>query len=256
MAGWARRRLPGGGDRVSLRLEDFEPGHVAPMPAAVPTDVLDRLASFGVSLVASELGPTLTRHLAIDTATLPRISGAGAVAGVAVTVASPPGSTASLLPAIDATRPGDALIVVSDQQTATWGELTGQLAYSHGVRCVIVDGVARDVARLRAIGISVWARRVYVGERANSSIQGQVNVPVNLAGVQVRAGDVVLADDDGIVCIPREQLDEVLARAVDRYEREQVILESARAGTVSPSWKAWGEGQGRPGAPAKTQTTG
>jgi len=245
---------------MTLRLEDFEPGLVGPMPEGVAPEVLDQLASLGTSLVASELGPTLTRHLAIDADTLVRRSGSGAVAGVAVTVASPPGSTASLLPAIGATRPGDALIVVSDRQTATWGELTGQLAHTHGVRCVVIDGVARDVARLREIGISVWSRRVYVGERANSSIEGQVNVPVSLAGVQVRAGDVVVADDDGIVCIPRELLDDVLARAVARREREQVILESARAGTVSPSWKAWGAGQTGPGpangADATAETTG
>jgi 4-hydroxy-4-methyl-2-oxoglutarate aldolase len=144
------------------------------------------------------------------------------VGGPAFTVRCYPGSIITMAKALDEAQPGDILVVdgVGDGRAgALLGELMGREARDRGVRGVIIDGAVRDIAGLRALQLPTFARhstpRVGVTRRL-----GQTQIAIAVGGVTVRPGDYVLADDDGVAIIAREDLDAIVAaaEAIDRKE--------------------------------------
>lgn len=134
------------------------------------------------------------------------------VVGPAVTVNS-------VVPSIDAgkmalatSQPGDVLVVTAPFSTghAVWG---GNLAFgtrSRGIAGLVVDGSVRDVGEIREVGLPTFARDIATAAAPVHSPQGEVNVPIACGGVVVFPGDIVVADEDGIVVIPPTHLDQVL----------------------------------------------
>jgi 4-hydroxy-4-methyl-2-oxoglutarate aldolase len=137
-------------------------------------------------------------------------------------------------------EPGDVLVVAGgDPQTALWGDLTSAVAKVHQVAAVVVDGGVRDVRVIRELGLPVWSRTI-TASRPTKATPGSANVPVRAGGVLVEPGDIVVADDDGVVVVPRRLSAEILARAEAREAREVTL----RAGLIGGNPRAIFEGLG------------
>jgi 4-hydroxy-4-methyl-2-oxoglutarate aldolase len=134
------------------------------------------------------------------------------VVGTAITVRLADGDLEPIVAAVDTLEPGDVLVIDHGgrESLACWGELTSLAAKQRGCVAVIVDGSVTNVAEVTAHELPTFARGVAALGGRRLSAGGGVNVPVQCGGVAVHPGDLVLADDDGIVVIPPPRLDDVL----------------------------------------------
>jgi 4-hydroxy-4-methyl-2-oxoglutarate aldolase len=144
------------------------------------------------------------------------------VSGSVVTCLNYAGDNLMLHAAIDVVQPGDIIVcaVTAPSEHGMFGELLATSATAFGVRGVVLDGSARDAAALRSMGFPTWARSI----SANGTVKNQagwVNTPVSCGGVVVNPGDVVVADDDGVVVVERAHVEQVAAAARARTEREK-----------------------------------
>ncbi|GAA4587856.1 4-hydroxy-4-methyl-2-oxoglutarate aldolase [Actinoplanes octamycinicus] len=144
------------------------------------------------------------------------------IAGAAVTVSCHPGDNLMIHAAVETVRPGD-VVVVTTTSPSTDGMLGDLLATSlraHGAVGVVMDAGVRDAAELRAMGFPVWTRAISPQGTVKAS-PGSVNVPVTICGQVVGPGDAVIADDDGIVVVPRDRAAGVLVAARQRTANEE-----------------------------------
>ena len=131
-------------------------------------------------------------------------------------------------------RPGDVLVLTSAEPApvALVGELLATQAQARGVAGMLVDGAIRDLDELAELGLPIWTRFV----RAQGATKGEVgrlDVPVVVGGVEIRPGDLVVMDCDGAVVVPADRVDEVLAAAGERAERETAVRQRYREGELS-----------------------
>jgi 4-hydroxy-4-methyl-2-oxoglutarate aldolase len=135
--------------------------------------------------------------------------------------------------ALEVIEPGDIMVIaVSEPTTAgMFGDLLATSAMAHGCRGLVSDASVRDVAELRSIGFPVWSRAIHAQGTVKQS-PGSVNVPVEIGGQEIAPGDVVLADDDGVVVVERGRAAEVLAAAKKRIERELEVRERLGKGEL------------------------
>ena len=144
----------------------------------------------------------------------------GPVAGPAFTVVCAPGDNLMLHAAIYRADPGSVLVVESgDVEYAVAGGNVCAVAQQRGVAALVVDGVIRDLAEVRNSGFPVFARGV-VPVAGRKAVTAPLNAPVRCGGVTVQARDIVVADDDGVVVVPRDRREQVLAEARARLARE------------------------------------
>lgn len=151
--------------------------------------------------------------------------GAGVtMCGPAVTAFNAPGDNLAMHAALETTQEGDVLVVAcaSDARAATWGGMACTAAAARGLAGVVTDGYARDLPHLRRLGFPTWAGGVSPGQATKSRVWG-VNVPVVLSGVRVEPGDLVMADEDGVVVVPKAEAPKVLEAAIARESRENAM---------------------------------
>jgi 4-hydroxy-4-methyl-2-oxoglutarate aldolase len=143
------------------------------------------------------------------------------LAGAAVTVSSHPGDNLMVHAAVEVCQEGDVLVVTSTAPSThgMFGELLASSLMARGVRALVTDAGVRDTAELRAMGFAVWSQHVSCQGTVKAS-PGSVNVPVVLGGQVVRPGDVVCADDDGVVIVARDEAGWALERSRRRVTRE------------------------------------
>jgi 4-hydroxy-4-methyl-2-oxoglutarate aldolase len=205
--------MPGGEQSVEAELS-----------AAVAT-----LATHGVAAAHEAFG----RAGLLDPAIRPIQQGIR-VAGPAVTVLCPPADNLMIHMAVEHCRPGDVLVVATGPPriAGVIGELLATSLRVHGVIGAVVDTGVRDVAELRAMRFPVWSRWI-TAQGTTKHGAGAVNRTIVCAGQAVEPGDIIVADDDGVVCIAAASAIEVARDVVERVAHESEIRARLAAGELS-----------------------
>jgi 4-hydroxy-4-methyl-2-oxoglutarate aldolase len=156
------------------------------------------------------------------------------IAGTAITASVAPGDNLMVHAAIEQAREGDVIVVVpiSDSAFGFIGDLMATQMQVRGVRGYVTSGGVRDTAELREMGFPVWTAHVSAQGTVKDTA-GSVNVPVLLDAVEVRPGDIVVADDDGVTIVPRRLAAATLEAAQARVAKEAANRERYRAGEIS-----------------------
>jgi len=141
------------------------------------------------------------------------------IAGPAITAFCPPGDNLMMHRALYLGQKGDVLVVASPEAGAQWGDVAAYYALRKGLAGVVVDGYIRDVDELRAMRSPVWATKIGPSSPQKAG-HGLVNAPIVCAGVRVEPGDLVVADGDGVIVLPKRDAAAIVERALERTRRE------------------------------------
>lgn len=196
---------------------------------------LDAITQFQSSVIADSLGRD-RRHVALGLHAIP--SGfRDTMVGTALTVSVAAGDNLMLQKALDVAQPGDIVVCDCGDQSdrAVAGEMLFRYAASRGIAGMVIDGSVRDAEFLRSFAFPVYAKDVSpLGPTKSGS--GSIGLPIEIGGAQVRSGDYLVGDVDGVVVIPHDRIEETLAGCHAVVAKERAIIEQITAGNLSRKW--------------------
>ncbi|WP_433367994.1 RraA family protein [Streptosporangium sp. CA-115845] len=199
----------------------------AALSTASVSDALDRLGRTGSLLGIAPLGPGQ------------RMVGRAYTVRY-VSASTPPGTVGDYLDDVPA---GGVVVLDNDGRLdcTVWGDILTAVSHARGIAGTVIDGVCRDVHRALDLAYPIYSRGRFMRTGKDRVEVAQVQEPVNIGGVQVRPGDLIVGDQDGVVAVPRDCEDRVLAVAEEISEREDGILRKALDGsTVAEARAAYG----------------
>jgi len=184
----------------------------------VPADVCANAAQASVSDLHEAMGRPACHKQTMSPTMRPLLEGVR-IAGPAITAFCPPGDNLMMHRALYLAQKGDVLVVASPESGAQWGDVAAYDALRKGLAGIVVDGFIRDVDELRAMRSPVWATKIGPSSPQKAG-HGLVNAPIVCAGVRVEPGDLVVADGDGVIVLPKRDASAIVERALERTRRE------------------------------------
>lgn len=159
------------------------------------------------------------------------------MAGPALTVRTRPGDNLMVHKSLGLAQPGDIIVVDAggDLTNAIIGELMSGYAESRKIGGIIINGAIRDAAALRKSSFPVYAAGVtHRGPYKDGP--GEINTTIALDGMTINPGDLIVGDDDGLLCIPFDQVEEIYKAAAAKHAAEEKTVKDIAAGTLDTSW--------------------
>ncbi|MFT8209430.1 MAG: 4-carboxy-4-hydroxy-2-oxoadipate aldolase/oxaloacetate decarboxylase [Symbiopectobacterium sp.] len=173
-------------------------------------------------ITAATVHEAFGRRGAVDSAIKPIYPGLR-VLGSAFTVKTPAGDNFTIHAALQLAKPGDVLVIDAGDYTeqGSFGDVMATAALSRGIAglVTVTNGGVRDAERIHKLGFPIFSRSISIKGTVKETF-GEINQPISFGGVTINPGDLIIGDDDGIVAIPREKIEEVLAASRSRDEKE------------------------------------